>query len=235
MPARKARKAIRKPTKRPATRKKPVASHAQEPKLPLLSLLILECDADLLARQSLSVANDINAMVRILPKRLSVEVALIKTRDDLLEKFADYYKKYRAIKLVVVIAHSNNQVISLAPGMVIEWSAFAEWMKPFSPQKLVFIACKAGQFPSTRNLFDELEKLTEIYASPVELWIHQVEAMKLLIPYLLLARKIDGDLITIGQAISFMRHGGIILRCRRRQTGWNQFFQTLAALRDLQQ
>jgi hypothetical protein len=106
-------------------------------------------------------------------------------------------------------------------------------MKPFSPQKLVFIACKAGQFPPTRTLFDEIKKLSEIYASPVELWIHQVEAMKLLIPYLLMARKIDADLITIGQAISFMRHGGIILRCRRRQTEWNQLFQTLAALRDL--
>jgi hypothetical protein len=62
-----------------------------------------------------------------------------------------------------------------------------------------------------------------------------VEAMKLLIPYLLMARKIDGDLITIGQAISFIRHGGIILRCRRAQTEWNQIFQALVALRDLQQ
>jgi hypothetical protein len=100
---------------------------------------------------------------------------------------------------------------------------------------LVFIACKAGQFPPTRILFDEIDKLTEIYASPVELWIHQVEAMMLLIPYLLMARKVDAELITIGQAIAFMRHGGIILRCRRRQTEWNQIFQAIGALRDLTQ
>jgi hypothetical protein len=230
MPPRKTKKPTRKAPKRMGTSK---AIAVQNMKLPLLSLLILECDADLLARQSLSVANDINKVVRILPKRLSVEVALVKSRDELLEKFAGYTQKYRAIKLVVVIAHSNSHVISLAPGMVIGWDAFAQWIKPFSPQRLVFIACKAGQFPPTRTLFDEIPKLTEIYASPVELWIHQMEAMMLLIPYLLMTRKIDPEIITIGQAISFMRHGGIILRCRRRQTEWNQIFQAWGALQDL--
>jgi hypothetical protein len=219
------------------SRKKVVSNKraVETPRLPLLSLLILECDTDLLASQSLSVANDLNNIVRILPKRLSVEVALIKSKDELLEKFADYSRRYRSIKLVVVIAHSNSSVISLAPGAVVSWNAFAQWIKPFSPQKLVFIACKAGQYPPTRTLFDEIPKLTEIYASPVELWIRQVEAMKLLIPYLLMARKLDADVITVGQAINFMRNGGIILRCRRTQTEWNQLLQFLAALRDLHQ
>lgn len=233
MPTRKAsKKAARKATRRSAVKK---AVATTKPRLPSLSLLILECDADLLASQSLSVANDINRVVGILPKRLSIEVAYIRKADDLRESFAAYSQKYNSIKLIVVIAHSNSQVISLAPGMVINWDAFAEWIKPFSPQKLVCIACKAGQFPSTRILFDKIPKLTEIYASPVELWIHQVEAMMLLIPYLLMARKVDADLITVGQAIAFMRHGGIILRCRRRQTEWNQIFQAIGALKDLTQ
>jgi hypothetical protein len=152
----------------------------------------------------------------------------------MVNNFAEYQQRYRGIKLVVVIAHSNSSVISLAPDLSqSSWMAFAGWLKPFNPQKLVCIACKAGQFPPSRTLFDEIPKLTEIYASPVELWIHQVEAMKLLIPYLLMTSKVDPDIITIGQWISFMRHGGIVLRCRRRQTEWNQFLQTIAALRDL--
>jgi hypothetical protein len=57
--------------------------------------------------------------------------------------------------------------------------------------------------------------------------------MMLLIPYLLMARKVDPELITIGQAIAFLQHGGIILRCRRRQTEWNQIFQAWGALKDL--
>lgn len=217
----------------PKTKKKKALKKAA-PRLPLLSLLILECDHAKLASQSLSVASDIRTIVGILPKRLSVEVALIRSKADMVNHFADYQQRYRGIKIVVVIAHSNSSVISLAPDLSqSSWTAFVAWLKPFNPQKLVCIACKAGQFPPSRTLFDEIPKLTEIYASPVELGIHQVEAMKLLIPYLLMARKVDADLITLSQWISFMRHGGIVLRCRRRQTEWNQFLQTIAALRDL--
>jgi hypothetical protein len=212
----------------PAKKRKSLA-----PRLPLLSLLILECDAKTLARDSLSVAADINNIVRILPKKLSVEVAPIDSRQDLLDRFADYKQTYRGIKLVVVIAHSNRSVISLAPGMLdTRWNVFAEWLKPFNPQKLVCIACNAGQFPPSRTLFDELPKLTEIFASPVPLWLHQVEAMKLLIPYLLMTSKIDNDLIVLGQWIMFMRNGGLILHIKRRQTEWNNFFQFLGALGD---
>lgn len=206
---------------------------AKTPRLPLLSLLILECDAKTLARDNLSVAADINNIVRILPKKLSVEVATIDSRHDLLDRFVDYKQKYRGIKLVVVIAHSNRSVISLAPGMLdTPWNVFAEWLKPFNPQKLVCIACNAGQFPPSRTLFDELPKLTEIFASPVPLWLHQVEAMKLLIPYLLMTSKIDNDLIVLGQWIMFMRNGGLILHIKRRQTEWNNLFQFLGALGD---
>lgn len=228
-PARKAKKALRKAVKKRVSRQK-ADVRITNPNLPLLSLLILECDTNLLASQSLSVAKDIDRIVKLLPRRLTVEVALIKTKDDLLEAFADYTKKYRAIKLVVVIAHSDSQVISLAPGMVVGWGAFAGWLQPFRPQKLVSIACNAGQFPPTRILFDEINSLKEIYASPVKLWIRQVEAMKILIPYLLVARRLDADIITAGQIITFIRNGGIILRCRRRQTEGNEFLQFLGGL-----
>jgi hypothetical protein len=210
------------------------AKKVKTARLPLLSLSILECDAKKLMRQNLSVARDISNIVRTIPKRLTVEVAPIDSQQELLDKCAEYKQKYRGIKVVVVIAHSNSEVISLAPDLsYTPWSVFGQWLKPFNPQKLVCIACKAGQYPPSRILFDEIPKLTEIFASPVELWIHQVEAMKLLIPYLLMANKTDADLIKLGQWIMFMRNGGIILHIKRRQTEWNDFFQFLGALRDL--
>jgi hypothetical protein len=206
----------------------------KNPRLPLLSLLILECDSDKLANQRLSVADDLDNIVQILPKKLRVEVALIRSKDDLTNCFSEYAQKYRGIKLVVVIAHSNPAVISLAPDLSnTPWIGFAQWLKPFAPQKLVCIACKAGQFPPSRVLFDEISKLTEIYASPVELWIHQVQTMKLLIPYLLMTSKVDSELIRLGQWMSLAANGGVILYIRRRQTQWNQFFQLLGALRDI--
>jgi hypothetical protein len=207
---------------------------AKASRLPLLSLLILECDTEKLASQRLSVASDLKSIAQILPTKLSVEIALIRSKDDLTNRFAEYAHKYRGIKLVVVIAHSNATVISLAPELSnTPWMGFAQWLKPFNPQKLVCIACKAGQYPPSRTLFDEIPKLTEVYASPIELWIHQVETMKLLIPYLLMTSRVDSDLIRLGQWISLAANGGVILYIRRRQTQWNQFFQLIGALRDL--
>lgn len=203
-------------------------------RLPLLHLLILEGDSQSLASQNLSFASAIRNIVGVLPKKLSVEVAAIDSQQDMLDRFADYKQKYRGIKLVVVIAHSNSSVISLSPQQLdTPWNVFAEWLKPFNPQKLVCISCMAGQFPPSRTLFDKLPKLTEIFASPVKLWRHQVEAMKLLIPYLLMASKTENDVIILGQWIMFMRNGGLILHIKRRQTEWNNFFQFMGALNDL--
>jgi len=203
-------------------------------RLPLLSLLILEGDSNTLAQDNLSFASDIRNIVGLLPKKLTVEVAPINSQQDMLDIFAELKQKYRGVKLVVAIAHSNSSVISLSPQQLdTSWKSFAQWLKPFNPQKLVCISCMAGQYPSSRTLFDELPKLTDIFASPVSLWRQQVEAMKLLIPYLLMTRKTDNEVIILGQWIMFMRNGGLILHIKRRQTKWNNVFQLIGALNDL--
>ena len=86
-------------------------SSIQKPKLPLLSLLILECDTNKLASQRLSVAEDLHNIVRILPKKFSIEVALIRSKQDMVDNFAEYTQKYRGIKLVVVIAEGVNSFV----------------------------------------------------------------------------------------------------------------------------
>jgi hypothetical protein len=222
MPSRKARKSPRNSSKKQATPKKT--------KLKPLSLLILECDANKLASQSLAVANELNRIVQILPAKVSAEVALINSAADLQDKFVSYKEKYSSIKVIAVIAHSNRQVISIAPDMVLEWDAFGRWVEPFKPQQMVFIACEAGQYPSTRALFDEVPKLTKIYASPIKTTKAQAEVIKLLVPYLLLSKKQDDDVIRLAQIWNFLNNGGVILRCSRRNTEWNQLLQFLGGL-----
>jgi hypothetical protein len=228
MPARKASKSPRKSSKkRPAVKKQAAPT---KPKLKPLSLLILECDANKLASQSLAVANELNRIVQILPAKVSAEVAFINSAAGLRDKFVSYNEKYSSIKVIVVIAHSNRQVISIAPDMVIEWEAFGRWVEPFNPQQMVFVACEAGQYPSTRALFDTVPKLTKIYASPIKTTKAQAEVIKLLVPYLLLTKKQDDDLIRWAQILNFLNNGGVILRCSRRNTEWNQLLQFLGGL-----
>jgi hypothetical protein len=217
--------------KRTATRKAKTGTRGQYGhRLKPLSLLILECDADKLARQALSVAGEIKRVVEILPAKISVEVALINSSVDLRDKFVGYKEKYSSIKVIVVIAHSNRDVISIAPDMVIGWRAFGRWVAPLFPKQMVFVACEAGQYPSTRVLFDEVPKLNKIYASPVKTTKAQADVVQLLGPYLLLSRKQDDDVIRLGQVLNFLRTGGVILRCSRRNSEWNQLLPALGGL-----
>lgn len=218
MPARKAtlkKKLIRKPTAK---------------RLPALSLLILESDAKKLAQQNLSVANELHQIAHLIPAKISKEVAFINSSAELQKAFVILKEKYSSIKLIVVIAHSNRDVISMAPDMLLTWEAFARWVLPFNPQKMVFIACEAGQFPSTRTLFEEIPRLNKIYASPLKTSLAHAEVIKLLVPYLLLSKKQDNDIIQLGSLLNFFKTGGVILQCSRRNTEWNQFWQFIGSL-----
>lgn len=204
----------------------------KKPRLKALSLLILECDANKLKTQSLAVADELNAVVRLLPSNLTVELAFINVAADLTERFIDYARRYSSIKLIVVIAHSNREVISIAPDLVLQWHAFGRWVEKFRPKQMVFVACEAGQFPSTRTLFDLVPSLRVIYASPIKTTKEQAEIIKLLVPYLLLSKAQDSKLIQFFQIINFLRNGSIILRCSRRRGEWTSLLQFLSGLAD---
>jgi len=199
-------------------------------KLKPLSLLILECDAQKLQRQSLSFAGDLFKVVSLLPAKITVEVGLINSKEDFSKILIVCSEKYSSIKNIVVIGHSNRALICVAPNFDLEWKVFARWLSHFKPQKIALIACEAGQFLSTRTLFDEIPKLTKIYASPFKTTKQQFEAIPLLISYLLLTSKQDNDTILLGQAINFFRTGGVILQCTRRNPEGNQILQFLGSL-----
>lgn len=213
-------------------KKKAKKDGPKKPRLKPLSLLILECDAVKLKSQSLAVANQLNSVVSLLPAQLTVEVAYINSEDDLREKFVDYVQRYSSIKLIVVIAHSNREVISIAPDLVLQWQAFGRWVEKFKPKQMVFVACEAGQYPSTRTLFDQMQSLRTIYASPIKTTKEQAEIIKLLVPYLLLSKTQDSELIRLVQILNFLRTGSIVLLCSRRRGEWTALLQFLSGLTD---
>lgn len=192
------------PARKAVTKKRPPKKKSAAKRLPALSLLILECDADNLKQQNLSIADELHKITHLIPAKIAKEEAFINTAADLQERFIEYKQKYSSIKLIVVIAHSNREVISIAPDMLLSWEAFAHWVLPFNPQKMVFIACEAGQFPSTRKLFDEIPKLNKIYASPLKTSLVHAQVVKLLVPYLLLSKKPDNEIIQFGSLLNFL-------------------------------
>jgi len=250
MPARKASKVSRKRvtsrkatkkgvSKKPARPKKQATKKLQvkKPKLPVLPLLILECDANRLEREGMAMGNQIHGIARVLPIRnKNIELALINSQDDLLKAFADYAGQYSSIKVIVVIGHSDVSGIRISTPMqtFLDWGAVAKWFECFKPNYLVFAACKAGQYPSKVAFFEGIKSLKAMFASPVNISRLQVEIIKVLVPYLLLSRTIDPDVIAMGQWLAFIRNKTIILYSRRRDSDWNKLIQFGAALRDMQ-
>jgi hypothetical protein len=238
-----ARKAPRKTTKKRAVTKAPkrAARPAKQltpkkPRLPSLPLLILECDADRLAREGMAMGNQINGIVRVLPiKNRNLELALINSQDDLLGAFADYAERYSSIKVIVVIGHSNawSLRISTPNKTILDWPVVATWFEKFKPQYLVFAACSVGQYPAKAAFFEKLKSLKAMFASPVKISRLQAEIIKILVPYLLLAKTIDPDAIKLGQWLAFLRDKTIILYCTRRDSDWDRLIQFGAGLNDL--
>jgi hypothetical protein len=233
------RKASRKPAKKRITKtsKKKSAKLVKKPKLPILPLLILECDANRLASEGMAMGNQIHTIAQVLPvTNRNLELALINSQDDLRDAFVRYSERYRSIKVIVVIGHSDASGIRISTPhqTFLDWDVVAKWFQPFEPHYLVFAACKAGQYPSKSAFFDGLKKLKAIFASPVNISRLQVEIIKLLVPYLLLAKTLDPDAIALGQWFAFLRDKTIILYCRRRDSDWNKLIQFGAFLTALE-
>lgn len=198
-----------------------------------LHLLILECNAGTLATQGLSFAQgvaDAMKLVRREQKHLKIEALLIDSYEDFSDGIVERIENYSSVHNIIVVGHSNRQRLAVAPNFDLSWPEVGQWFQRLKPKNLAFVACEAGQFLGTRAIFDELESCRHIYASPFKSTKQQFEALKILFAYLLLTKKVDKDLIWMGQLMNYFRTGGIILDCTRSNPEGNQLFQFLGSL-----
>lgn len=198
-----------------------------------LHVLILECNASKLASQDLSFGRGVAeamALVQREKNHLRIEVLLIDSYEDFSDGIVDLIDEYSSVYNILVIGHSDSQSLTVAPNFDISWSEVGKWFQPLKPKTLAFVACEAGQFVSTQAIFDELETCRNIYASPFKSTKQQFEALKILFAYLLLTKRVDTNLIWVGQIMNFIRTGGVILDCTRRNPEGNQLFQFLGSL-----
>lgn len=202
--------AVRK-TQRPAKRKL-VKGKKQGP-----SLLILECDARKLEQQSLSIARELDASVRLLVPRVTTAMVRTTSQADLLSQLAHCKEGCGEFDLVVVIGHSNQTGLRLTSEKGESWESFTQWIKPFKPKRIVLLACKAGQLLPAGALFDGVSTLKEIYASPTYVTKEQSKLLALMIIYLLSVKTQDPDVLRLLQMLNFVLSLGIIFRWTRKE------------------
>jgi len=205
MPTRKPRRARQRAPRRKTRQRTAIAK----------SLLILECDTAKLARQALSMADEIAASTTPFAPGALVTVTKSHTEQDLLQTFSRLAETNSRFRVVVVVGHSNEFGLQLASDRHVSWSALAKWLEPFEPRQIVLVACKAEQMGPAQSLFDGIPTLCDLYASPIVTTKQHVQAIRALVPYLLNVKLPDPELIMLGQLVNFLITRGAIFRWRR--------------------
>ena len=173
-------------------------------------LLIIECDTDRLVAERLSCADRVARAARV----LGVEPVIVKatTADDLDGQLEAQAASFGA---VVIIGHGNEDGVSLSSDEeLVSWDELVDWLELLYPQRLAFISCKAGRTLAARTLFDGLEHLEEVFASPLNLSLLQSMAIDVLMPALL-DPELDEGFIQVVQFLKPVLTGGFLFRWTR--------------------
>lgn len=201
-----------------ATKKRVTAERSpRKPARRKPSLLILECDSEKLAQQSLSIAGELYTLVRAIVPRADTRLVQTTSQEDLLKQLGSCKQEHDSFNLVVVIGHSNHTGLRLTANIGVSWKSFAQWVGPFAPKQMVLLACKAGQMLPAGSLFDGITSLKEVYASPTYISKEQCKLVVLMILYLLSVKSGDEETLRLFQTLNFMLTLGVVFRWTRKE------------------
>lgn len=177
-------------------------------------LLILECDASKLEQQGLTCADRVAAFARL----LGVEPVVVKARTGgQLGTDLAAACEHRVFDAVVVIAHGNSDGIKLTEDSDLTgWEALASWLERLEPLRIAFIACQSARTVASSTLFDALESLDEVYASPLNMTFMQSRGVDFLLPCLLDGQMSD-DWLRLVQAGQVLLGRGLLFRYTREE------------------
>ena len=143
-----------------------------------------------------------------------VVVVQATTFDDLLRRLAELHGQ--KFEVVAVVGHSNELGIVLGANRSTDtWEAFARYVKPFEPRRLMFVACKAGRALPSRAIFSVLTKVRRIFATPVLANRLQGQVMISLLPHILGRPVPSRDLLRSVQAGLVVLQGRQLWEWRR--------------------
>lgn len=131
----------------------------------------------------------------------TVTILETTTERELLDQLAALLQDGRRFDVVVAIGHSNETGIRIASDRFATWDAFAVYLKPFEPRRLMLVACQAGRWPAATVLFRKLPKLRRIFASPVNASKDLATLMLAMVPYLLEVKAPRDYAVRVGQAV----------------------------------
>ncbi len=177
------------------------------------SVLILECNAERLERDSISMARDVHSMVQGFLPATPCDLVQVTTEQQLLADFGD--RSGNRYDIVLVVGHSSVDELVLARDRRLRWAGVAKWLEGFSPRVVVLAGCEGGRWLPSKALFDGLKSLTEIYGTPVLSTQPELRALGLLVLFLLAGGKVSAEWLPWAQVAAFALTDGLIFRQTR--------------------
>ncbi|WP_428261067.1 hypothetical protein [Haliangium sp.] len=137
------------------------------------------------------------------------------TRHDLASKLGRLAEQKRRFDVILVVGHSNSEGIRIGADLFVDWSTFAQFLKPFHPRRLLLVACQAGRWDAGEELFSRLPELRRIYACPANASKHFGVLMFAALPYIVANRRPRARDVKWGQFASIFLTGRQLREWRR--------------------
>lgn len=166
-------------------------------------VLIIECDSRTLESQNLAIGDVItDAILTTFPRN---GIDLIKANDKTsFDRDLDVIlRKYKnPCKTIILIGHGNESGVRLTSNNFMGWQELGSVLEPFAPEKLIFLACRAGDIKACEVLFDNIPSLRQIFASPVNIQKSQQYVVIQKVIYTLSTQKEHQLIVNLMQAVS---------------------------------
>jgi hypothetical protein len=217
-------------------RKRPIGERRRPHRTP--SILIVECDSATLRSQAISMAADLERIVRTVVPSATIRLVSATSQESLLSGLGRCKEECGGFDNVAIVGHSNRRGLRLAPGLSVPWDKLGLWIEPFRPKRAILVACEAGGWLPSEALFNGIRTLREIYGSPVVTTEKQAASVTVLVPYLMLDNRLPRDILAV-HLVNFALTGGVIFRHTRKQfqkagpveaavwTGWEEILKAV--------
>jgi len=143
------------------------ALRSRSPKKPIRRALIIECDGDTLQAQNLALGADLARNTMWTLMGFEVELVSIRSDEEFSTRLSGLGRKRR--HAIVIIGHSNKSQIRIAPGLAPGWGDVGRRLARFRPEKMLLIACQAGDPTVGDALFSVVSSLRRVFACPINL------------------------------------------------------------------
>ncbi len=202
-------------------RKRKVVAKGKSTRLPVRAhLLIVECDAEHLAKHGMDLGSKFAEYVRGQMPQKQIVVVRANSEGEMGRDFANALQEHsRGFRTVLIVGHSNEHGLKLTGEAMRSWPTVGRWLKVFAPDYLFLTACNAGKSEVVRSLFGEINSLREVYGSPALMNRAHTVPIGAILLSLLKTGRINAEDSSIYRLFGYVATGSQVCRWRKAEFG----------------